>query len=398
MTPTRSSEKATFHFPSVDSEANERFSFWYSSDEQYLIEPDAYAIQVIWKIIDDGHIRATWSFRNGRPTVYGPRAATCFTEMPLYALQDYAARRKDGANVQFMGISILKQEAFKLGARPVIYGLTGDHKEVPRKGFEEGSPLSVWPRLLDSECDIGETEQYRYVRTQLDQTGYSDWTHEREWRWCDAHDEYRAPGFPLYTSDAPAFTTIIIFVDTIEHANRVRDRIQAKFDRKFEDDGEKLNMQNLLNTRVIALEQVPAKANLRLEEIPAVFLVPPNQPKPSEEILQKVDVAMAEASAAGAAAATNAYAEAPKTSDGHVKDVCGFAYLMTGSPQSELTAALLKREYIEHYQGEQYCFWKLSVQTPAQGLCLEEAAMEAAMKVFERHFPNAIFWTRSVLD
>jgi hypothetical protein len=33
---------------------------------------------------------ATWSFRNGRRTIYGPNPAICFTEMPLAAFLESA--------------------------------------------------------------------------------------------------------------------------------------------------------------------------------------------------------------------------------------------------------------------------------------------------------------------
>ena len=63
-----------------DKKINDRFDSWSISDEYYPIDPDPDALQVLLKIITDGHIRASWAFRNGRPTVYGPRAAVCFTE------------------------------------------------------------------------------------------------------------------------------------------------------------------------------------------------------------------------------------------------------------------------------------------------------------------------------
>ena len=73
-----------------DRQLNDRFDAWRISDEYYQLDPCEPAIGVLLKIVTDGHIRATWAFRNGRPTIYGPRAAVCLTEMPLYALLDYA--------------------------------------------------------------------------------------------------------------------------------------------------------------------------------------------------------------------------------------------------------------------------------------------------------------------
>ena len=58
-------------------------SEWDRYDEQYPIEPDAMPFSVLLKILHDGYIRAGWSIRNGKPTIYGPTPAVCFTEMPL---------------------------------------------------------------------------------------------------------------------------------------------------------------------------------------------------------------------------------------------------------------------------------------------------------------------------
>ena len=52
-----------------DKKVNDRFDAWTISDEYYPIDPDPSALQVLLKIITDGHIRASWAFRNGRPTI-----------------------------------------------------------------------------------------------------------------------------------------------------------------------------------------------------------------------------------------------------------------------------------------------------------------------------------------
>ena len=173
-----------------DQELNDRFDLWRASDDHYLIDPDADALQVLLKIITDGHIRATWAFRGNRPTIYGPRAAACFTEMPLYALLEYAKQRKNDS-VSDYAVGILKEELFAAGGRPVIYGLSGRHVEQGRV-----SPLNKgWPRKLASSCGIGESEQYRYVAMSSDPERPIDWSHEREWRWVDHDDRCSCPGF-----------------------------------------------------------------------------------------------------------------------------------------------------------------------------------------------------------
>ena len=113
-----------------DEQRNFDFESWEHSDAHYHLGADPSAMNVLRKIIFDGHIRASWAFRNGRPTIYGPRAAVCFTEMPLYALVDYAKRRRN-ESVHTYAIGVKKKELFAAGGRPVLYGLSGPHREAP---------------------------------------------------------------------------------------------------------------------------------------------------------------------------------------------------------------------------------------------------------------------------
>ena len=92
-----------------NKELNDRFDLWRISDNYFGSELDA--LHVLLKIITDGHIRATWAFRNERPTIYGPRAAVCFTEMPLYALLEYA-KNQSNEFVRDYAIGLLKHEFF----------------------------------------------------------------------------------------------------------------------------------------------------------------------------------------------------------------------------------------------------------------------------------------------
>lgn len=378
-----------------DYEKNTRFEDWYYRDEEYQIEPDGTALQVLLKIIDDGHIRSTWSFRGGRPTIYGPRAAVCFTEMPLYALIDYVKRRP--TYVQPYGISIRKLDAFRAGIRPVIYGLTGDHQEEIKYRDASADAIKKWPRFLKPSCGIAEQEQYRYVSFNLEDKGYSNWTHEREWRWCDSEDKYSCPGLPLYLDESPNFSIVLIFVPTSEEAQWVLDRLKAHYDTGWDNFGQQLHRQNMLNTRVIALEQVLTKNSLRLEDISMQYLNVMQHPKASPELIEKVKQVLQEAHAAAESAAVSCYNMATKNDAGHILDVCGFASLMIEEPQSELTSALLQLDAIKPLGSMGYMFKGMNYKVE-QALCIEEAAMNAAKEVFEKHFPKALFWVYSRWD
>ena len=114
--------------------------------------------------------------------------------MPLYALLDYARSRDSTHSVLPYGIALPRDEFYRAGGRPVIYGLTGEHREI------KGSRL---PRLLHPTCGIAPVEQYRYVAMSLDPNRRIDWSHEREWRWCDPNNDCSYPGLPIWLREEP---------------------------------------------------------------------------------------------------------------------------------------------------------------------------------------------------
>lgn len=64
-------------------------------EEEYPIDEEASAINVLMKILHDSYIRSGWAFRKNRPIIYGPFSAVCFTEMPLGSLINYAHTRNE---------------------------------------------------------------------------------------------------------------------------------------------------------------------------------------------------------------------------------------------------------------------------------------------------------------
>ncbi|PWV47059.1 hypothetical protein [Chitinophaga sp. S165] len=130
-----------------------------------------------------GYLKAGYSFRKNhkgdvKPTIYGPKPAVCFTEMPFNSFLEYTKTRNDSENVTPYGIAFHRTDLFNLGARPVIYGTSGDHQEAqPGNTF-----YGKGHRMLHSSCSIGLKEQYRYLYTRLTGKYPINWTHEREWR------------------------------------------------------------------------------------------------------------------------------------------------------------------------------------------------------------------------
>ena len=85
-------------------------------ENEYEIEEDAPGYDVLKKILHDGFIHSSWSLRNLAPSIYGPKSAVCFTEMPLYALLDYAkVRGEKSGYVGSYGIAFRRNELFAAG-------------------------------------------------------------------------------------------------------------------------------------------------------------------------------------------------------------------------------------------------------------------------------------------
>jgi hypothetical protein len=154
-------------------------------------------------IIRHGRIWATWSRRGGRRTIYGPRPAVCFTDMPIAAfVQTSHARAARGEKISLYAILLPKAAMFGRGARPVIYGLSRSRAVSLTR--DDGA------RMLESDT-LPDKEQYRYVAYDPDKADGPDWSHEREWRWAPA--KYKpdpdyvpppsswedVPGLELYT-------------------------------------------------------------------------------------------------------------------------------------------------------------------------------------------------------
>ncbi|MDD5395294.1 MAG: DUF4427 domain-containing protein [Thiothrix sp.] len=133
-----------------------------------------------------GKLFASWSYRNGLRTIYGNCPTVCFTDMPLAAfIQTSEERLSRGEKISNYAFLFPKKDMFKLGARPVIYGLAG-------LNLPYISPNIEGERTLDSAL-LPVHEQYRYVTYNPVSSRPIDWTHEREWRWpyTESIDEFR---------------------------------------------------------------------------------------------------------------------------------------------------------------------------------------------------------------
>lgn len=229
-------------------------------ENEYWIDENADAFDVLLKILHDGFIHSGWSLRNCTPTIYGPKSAVCFTEMPLYALVQYAKFRGEYSGyVGNYGIAFRRNELFAAGGRPVIYGLSCEPTEA------ETTPEGIYQgRILDIEkTGMPLCEQYRYVKTRMNKS-YDpnihpvDWTHEREWRWALPNDSLGVPGLPFFLSKeyADFFSDIVIIVGTEEEQGVVLSHLKNLYDSGSTNTGLNYNIQMIAAAKVLALDSL----------------------------------------------------------------------------------------------------------------------------------------------
>ena len=246
------------------------FIFNQSFNDDWVLDKNATAFEVLRRIIHDGFIRSSWSYRGGNPTVYGPYSAICFTEMPLYALIDYANKRQSGSGfVGKYGIAFRKNELFMAGARNVIYGLSGQHKES-----EPGDAFwGYGMRTLSSDCGLGINEQYRYVYTKLSQDKNVDWTFEREWRLPVKDDHWDVPGLPFLLNRSTYNNPIkdaFIIVETDEEKDTILEQLANMFNSGATNYGYEYDLEMLLRIGVISIEELSKHdsfAQIKIDDI-----------------------------------------------------------------------------------------------------------------------------------
>lgn len=356
---------------------------WEYYEQEYPIAIDDYPFAVLKKIFDDGYIQATWAFRNQKPTVYGPRAAVCFTEMPLSALIEYARARADEESVHTYGIALPKVDLFAAGARPVIYGLSTQHKEA-----DKDDPYShLRGRILAASCGIAPQEQFRYVTMRLDGEKVIDWSHEREWRWTkNFKGGADIPGLSLWLADENhGFSQILILVQTAEEAKRFLDRLQTRYDNPYNDYDQQFSQTAILRTRVIALDEISMylklDATLRLDDLPSSSLKTFSRPTPPPAMLDKVRAAVTKARAAAK------MAEAANPANG----LFGFSWVSTYDAQTDITQALLDLGYATSTGGRGYRVGEVMKDVRSDMIDTLEAAAEAAASVLSSELGQEFF-------
>lgn len=366
-----------------DGNVNERFDLWEMFEQERQLY-DFTPFAVLQRIVEMGFIRTSWSWRNERATIYGPRAASCFTEMPLYALVDYSKNRAKSQSVSPYCIGIRRREFFLAGGRPVIYGLSGPHKEI-------GS--SQWPRKLNPECGISEKEQYRYV-AMVHGEREIDWSHEREWRWADIDDRFDCPGLPIWLkNDHHKFSKVFIVLETVEEAEIILKQLKEQFDAGSHDYDWEYERSVLKTTLVTSMEEIRGRLNtidlatLKFEDIPFEAIKVMRSVEPSAATIQRAHDSITLAQEAANRAAATYRASAPRNDDGYIKDVFGFAHVICTKEFAyrEEIAALVAIGEADPIGGRGYYVGNFAIKASREGVLAEqEAAARAAVEVLNK--------------
>lgn len=380
-----------------DEDGNGHFIHSLYIENEYEIEEDAPGFYVLKKILHDGFIHSSWSLRNMAPSIYGPKSAVCFTEMPLYALLDYAkVRGEKSGYVGNYGIAFRRNELFAAGARPVIYGLSSDFKEtdVDENGVYQG-------RLIDPSCGIGKQEQYRYVSTMLQKTkGVTiDWTHEREWRWALPDDRYDVPGLPFLLSKTYAdfFSEIIIIVCTDEEQEDLLLHLKNLYDAGCRNTGYEYNTKMISSIKVLSLETIASSSDIdlhtmKIEELPMKQMrrIPEYNVSPEQE--EKVKKAIKEACRISVRSVEDFLEKNPLFNE--QQGYYGFAHVCTNHI-SEVTQTLQDTGFAKAYSDGNY-YIKID-EYRTSNLDLLEIGANAAAKYLTKELGQN-FFVKSRLD
>ena len=319
-------------------------------DNEFSISEDETAFVVLQKIIHDGYIRSGWSIRHNTPTIYGPYSATCFTEMPLHALINYARDRGSWSGyVGNYGIAFRRSELYRAGARPVIYGLSTAHQEASDKNDKN---YGHGFRCLSEKCGLGLSEQYRYVYTNFGETKTTDWMHEREWRWPlkDKATGLDGMGFLLSEYWGYQFSEIVIFVSKNTEQQDILEQLKIMYDAGSRESGIEYNTSLISATKVLSLESLAeAKIdvdNVRIEDVPFLQIPVKTVIPVTEAVRLKVIKAVAEAQNVCNHAIDDFLAKNPayKTPEFNWGSAMVHTYEV-----SEVTQAMLDEELISNY-------------------------------------------------
>ncbi len=337
----------------------------YLDNPEYLSEFD-----ILKNIIIEGVVKASLSYRNGNPTVYGGEPVVCFTEMPLLNVIQYEKKHHKKPKISTYGLAVLKKDFYSNGGRPVISGLS---IEIP-----------INNNRIFCNSILPLHEQYRYVSLNLNTSNKIDWTHEREWRIkCDEYisiknnyidDYYNCKGLNIFDEDR--FKECVIVVKTIEEADELSKIVDHQLDlnysygnTEFSTKIKFLILENAIkamneNSLITSIEKLPKDAFYtykyeKLNEIEIAHIVN------TIDECKKLAIKFA-----------NEYIIENKDSlidSSGFRDICGYANVKSYKPRNKFVYYLIENKFMYASSNGSYVFENLVVNIPMyQGLTYHE--------------------------
>ncbi len=206
-----------------------------------IVEQDSLSpFFILRRIIRNLQLISTWSYRKGHRTIYGEFPAVCFTEMPISEfVKTSIDRQSKGQKISNYGLIFDKKQMFKIGARPVIYGISRPVSVIDKNGAK-----FLTPEVFDKK------ELYRYVAFKLDRLPYPiDWTHEREWRWPNYDYKY----YPI---------DLVLWGEK-ECDEELKDLYRQREEERIDFHGLNINKHSLSNIGIILRTEEQARLIIR---------------------------------------------------------------------------------------------------------------------------------------
>lgn len=373
------------------------------------LDIDSNAFEVLKHIINTG-LKPGYSFRNNQTTIYGGYPAICASEMPIYSFSQYVKKTNNTKRVSSYGIAFLKSEFFSAGGRPVIYGLSDN--TAYQKMFKNDYDC----RIFDDSV-LPEHEQYRYVTYSPSGDKWVDWSHEREWRWCELGDQnskidyqdiegtyVESPGLPLFsgTENDGYFSQVAIIVWSSSEAEKIQQELTRYYFSESNEYGVFFSRDVIRNSIIIILDDVVRQVEKNsdidsqtiegLKESSLFKSVLLHNELPSSEV-EAIKEAISKAEIAGKIASLKYIKADPPYG------FCGFAYVVTDQLTHPIVQTMIRNGWAEVYGGIATVGLKYKI-TPKYCQCIEyKESINSIMAAALNNYLNVdIFYMKSRLD
>lgn len=378
-------------------------SDFFDKNDQGELKGQGSAYDVLKTILRINGLRPSYSLRKNKTTLFGGDPVICATEMPIYSLIEYVKSRHDPTMVGGYGIAFLKKEFFKMGARPVIYGLSNKEN---LKYKEDGQYI----RIL-KETDLSLVEQYRYVPFNLFHNKWIDWSHEREWRWkmTDLFSDITQKGsngcyehfygIPIFSDEKKSFSEVGILVWTKEEAKEIQKELTAYYLAEKNNYETPFSRNVLKNSFIIILDEIEKAVKedniidyQTIEGLKDEQLINPliihNE---TEGYYEKIKQIIEKAEIAGNEMAIKNNQQYPKDSY-----PCGSARIISYEVDNPIIQEMIKKGYASS-PFNNWVWININITTYQQSLCHSVEAFTPAVEILNRDLAN-IFKLNTYLD